>query len=508
MLYKSAASGIIIWGSSNDVNTVEKCTRLKNYVQNVLGPAIAKYTKPTMKDNDDNEDITTLITDTEKPASNIVSNIDIDLDPEFHWMPPENHTQDLKDDVEEQMNYIFGETFKNVDNSSVLQNNSVLIDLILNEVLNSVDNVTTTTDNPKTKYDKKNHYQTELIESTTEINGKTSTGTSQVTSSLVTNNPLLNETNNTNTKLESQATEIASSEISIFGGTSTTEKNVLETEKTQTALRIETEIIDSVNETTMTAIPNIDNDYDGTLDEDDDDDFYNSDAFILFFNKETTVTVEDHTVNFDENHTDFTKNEKKVQTHTTDIETSTYKVIDKLTTDKSDMLEVLSTEFIDTESVSEINNILKEATYRNKNNTESNTISVQTTEYAPVEDTTYSTVIVSSIKTTTDDNAVYESSTNNNEINDARRSDKYESNHSELTTTATSSNIIGILNFPNGTSSVGFETEGLEVPKTTDSKATEETNTSTAPETSTITGSEDTDLSTRIVPSTEQVVVY
>lgn len=33
-------NGIIIWGSSNDVNTKTKCNQLYNYVDNVIGPAL------------------------------------------------------------------------------------------------------------------------------------------------------------------------------------------------------------------------------------------------------------------------------------------------------------------------------------------------------------------------------------------------------------------------------------------------------------------------------------
>lgn len=33
-------NGIILWGSSNDVNTKTKCDQLYSYVDNVLGPAL------------------------------------------------------------------------------------------------------------------------------------------------------------------------------------------------------------------------------------------------------------------------------------------------------------------------------------------------------------------------------------------------------------------------------------------------------------------------------------
>lgn len=31
-------AGIILWGSSNDLKTEEKCNEFKNYLDNVLGP--------------------------------------------------------------------------------------------------------------------------------------------------------------------------------------------------------------------------------------------------------------------------------------------------------------------------------------------------------------------------------------------------------------------------------------------------------------------------------------
>ncbi|XP_041972517.1 uncharacterized protein LOC121728408 [Aricia agestis] len=55
-MYKSDASGFIIWGSSNDVNTVQKCEKLLKYVENTFGPAIASYTKKSNKQDDEYED--------------------------------------------------------------------------------------------------------------------------------------------------------------------------------------------------------------------------------------------------------------------------------------------------------------------------------------------------------------------------------------------------------------------------------------------------------------------
>ncbi|CAK1547578.1 unnamed protein product [Leptosia nina] len=66
-LYKSNASGLIIWGSSNDVNSIEKCHKLKDYVESTLGPYIAKYTKNVQKlqnnyNSDDENDVMTNVT--------------------------------------------------------------------------------------------------------------------------------------------------------------------------------------------------------------------------------------------------------------------------------------------------------------------------------------------------------------------------------------------------------------------------------------------------------------
>ncbi|CAH4032249.1 unnamed protein product [Pieris brassicae] len=54
-IYNSEASGIIIWGSSSDVNTVEKCTKLKDYIRETFGPYVSKYTKNKRKVQNDEE---------------------------------------------------------------------------------------------------------------------------------------------------------------------------------------------------------------------------------------------------------------------------------------------------------------------------------------------------------------------------------------------------------------------------------------------------------------------
>jgi Hyaluronidase. len=37
---KMGTNGVIIWGSSHDVNTERKCRSLLNYLHNTLGPAV------------------------------------------------------------------------------------------------------------------------------------------------------------------------------------------------------------------------------------------------------------------------------------------------------------------------------------------------------------------------------------------------------------------------------------------------------------------------------------
>ncbi|XP_013168813.1 PREDICTED: hyaluronidase PH-20-like isoform X2 [Papilio xuthus] len=64
-LYKSEASGFIIWGSSNDVNTVNKCNKLQEYVNKILGPAIAKYVKYSIRLDDETTVIPETITERE-----------------------------------------------------------------------------------------------------------------------------------------------------------------------------------------------------------------------------------------------------------------------------------------------------------------------------------------------------------------------------------------------------------------------------------------------------------
>nr|XP_034826542.1 hyaluronidase A-like [Maniola hyperantus] len=55
-LNKTNASGLIMWGSSSDVNTLDKCNELYNYVENTLGPIIKKYVQQINRSYDETEE--------------------------------------------------------------------------------------------------------------------------------------------------------------------------------------------------------------------------------------------------------------------------------------------------------------------------------------------------------------------------------------------------------------------------------------------------------------------
>lgn len=46
---KNDASGVIIWGASNDVNSEKKCKAMYNYVIGVLGPTLKTFYKSNTK---------------------------------------------------------------------------------------------------------------------------------------------------------------------------------------------------------------------------------------------------------------------------------------------------------------------------------------------------------------------------------------------------------------------------------------------------------------------------
>ncbi|XP_026331223.1 uncharacterized protein LOC113238609 isoform X2 [Hyposmocoma kahamanoa] len=77
--YNSEASGFIIWGSSDDVKTVDKCKNLLHYIDTIFGPAIAKYTKKIdnvspSTDNNSNNEINISTTRTQEVHNNNFGN--------------------------------------------------------------------------------------------------------------------------------------------------------------------------------------------------------------------------------------------------------------------------------------------------------------------------------------------------------------------------------------------------------------------------------------------------
>lgn len=46
---KNDASGVIIWGASNDVNSERKCKAMLNYLTGVLGPTLKTFYKNNRK---------------------------------------------------------------------------------------------------------------------------------------------------------------------------------------------------------------------------------------------------------------------------------------------------------------------------------------------------------------------------------------------------------------------------------------------------------------------------
>ncbi|CAK1589429.1 unnamed protein product [Parnassius mnemosyne] len=175
-LYKSNASGFIIWGSSKDVNTIEKCNKLQNYVDTIMGPAISKYVKYNQRADDepttDNSNYIVNETVTKEPVSDdqivvIPENVrnsstthqpllentkteikneslkiqsnNIAFDPEYHWVPPETYNQDIKLYVEEELtkkikyNNLTDVRHKYADSLK----GTILIDMIINALYDS-----------------------------------------------------------------------------------------------------------------------------------------------------------------------------------------------------------------------------------------------------------------------------------------------------------------------------------------------------------------------------------
>lgn len=129
-IHNSNASGIIIWGSSNDVNTKSKCLDLLDYVNTTLGPAVLKYTRKVdvVKDEDNNN--TTLVENESTP--NVTHVI---FDPEIHWEEPVNYTQHIKSYVNKEFHIKDGvkneETIKNFTDENKLKKVDSVVDTLV-----------------------------------------------------------------------------------------------------------------------------------------------------------------------------------------------------------------------------------------------------------------------------------------------------------------------------------------------------------------------------------------
>lgn len=51
LMKKSGMNGVIIWGSSDDVNNKENCLALQNYVEEVLGPVVKEISSESRKNS-------------------------------------------------------------------------------------------------------------------------------------------------------------------------------------------------------------------------------------------------------------------------------------------------------------------------------------------------------------------------------------------------------------------------------------------------------------------------
>ncbi|KAI8423446.1 hypothetical protein MSG28_012578 [Choristoneura fumiferana] len=146
-MYRSQASGFIIWGSSNDTNTPAKCEKLKNYVEKVLGPAVAIYTKQSLKvdevdtkDPDVNE--TTLVNLTTENSLDLIAseskdNPNVDEDNIHFLMISEtnrNNTEETSDRLP--ADFITSDTQTMNDDKTKEQSNSILIDILLSIIEN------------------------------------------------------------------------------------------------------------------------------------------------------------------------------------------------------------------------------------------------------------------------------------------------------------------------------------------------------------------------------------
>lgn len=134
---KSGINGVILWGSSNDVDTKKKCNLLQEYIQNVLGPVVkeiiqqAKHKSSnteTMSDNVINENIAIEIVPKIEDEIRTTTKLVDQTTQRFKAYPQENDReepainsesvedkQDMDDSVKDVVIVSQGETSENVN---------------------------------------------------------------------------------------------------------------------------------------------------------------------------------------------------------------------------------------------------------------------------------------------------------------------------------------------------------------------------------------------------------
>ncbi|XP_061705033.1 hyaluronidase-2-like [Cydia pomonella] len=134
-IYKSHTSGFILWGSSNDVNSVTKCEKLKTYLDYILGPEIAKYTKQTYKRDESNN-----ISNDTKPNNFITQNplffmTGDSKDDENQKVDSEN--EEMNDNSEKSQSHVEDEIMNSTNDSTHAKNeNNILLDIVLSLIEN------------------------------------------------------------------------------------------------------------------------------------------------------------------------------------------------------------------------------------------------------------------------------------------------------------------------------------------------------------------------------------
>ncbi|XP_063633226.1 uncharacterized protein LOC134804199 [Cydia splendana] len=134
-MYKSHTSGFIVWGSSNDVNSVTKCEKLKTYLDYILGPEIAKYTKQTYKRDESNyisHDTTPKNFATQNPLFFITGD---SKDDENQKVDSEN--EEMNENSEKNQYQLEDEIIKSKNDSANAKNeDNILLDIVLSLIEN------------------------------------------------------------------------------------------------------------------------------------------------------------------------------------------------------------------------------------------------------------------------------------------------------------------------------------------------------------------------------------